>query len=191
VIEDVVWELHRLLDDLGVRHVYGGALALNYYATPRATIDVDVNVAVPFPEADSLVRELEKRGFRPDRTRTQWLPIAGVRLVRDDATGWLAVIDVFFSFDDYHEVVLDNARPLPMLLPSGDRVDVPVMSADDLVVFKASFNRAKDWVDIRAMIDSGIPVDADYVDEHLVALRGPTMYPRVARIRRLLAPEPT
>jgi hypothetical protein len=191
VIEDVVWELHQLLDDLGVRHVFGGALALNYYATPRATIDVDVNVAVNFPEADSLVRELEKRGFQPYRDSAQWLPIAGVRLVRDDAAGGLAVVDLFFSFDDYHRVVLDNARPLPMLLSSGDRVDVPVMSADDLVVFKASFNRDKDWVDVRAMVESGAPVDADYVAEHLVALRGPTMYPRVARIRRLLGPKPT
>ncbi len=186
MIEDVVWEVHQLLDDLGIRHAFGGALALNYYATPRATVDVDINIAVDFHEADPLVAKFERVDFRPMLDRSQWMPSGGVRLLRD-----VAIVDLFFAFDDYHRIVLDNASLLPMLLPSGNQFEVPIMAADDLVVFKASFNRAKDWVDIGAMIDSGTPIDADYVTEHLVALRGPTAYPRAARIQKMLSQGPT
>ena len=36
----------------GIPHAFGGALALAYYATPRATVDIDVNVFVPVARAD-------------------------------------------------------------------------------------------------------------------------------------------
>ena len=39
--------LHHALDDAGIPHAVGGAIALGYYAEPRATIDVDINVFVP------------------------------------------------------------------------------------------------------------------------------------------------
>lgn len=34
-------------------------------------------------------------------------------------------------------------------------VEIPVLSATDLVVFKAGLGRDKDWVDIRAMLEAG------------------------------------
>lgn len=45
---------------------------------------------------------------------------------------------------------------------------------------------AKDWVDLAAIADAGPDLDVDYIEEQLVALRGPTMYPDVARLRALL-----
>ena len=44
-----------------VPHAFGGALALAYYAEPRATIDIDLNVFVPadrFPEVAGPLLEL-------------------------------------------------------------------------------------------------------------------------------------
>ncbi|MHB8439211.1 MAG: hypothetical protein ACYDD4_08630 [Acidimicrobiales bacterium] len=52
---------------------------------------------------------------------------------------------------------------------------------------KLSFNRPKDWVDIQAMIDAGVPLDAEYVATRAVAFRGPSLYPRLARLRRMLS----
>jgi hypothetical protein len=51
---------------------------------------------------------------------------------------------------------------------------------------KVSFNRAKDWVDIEAMLASGTPIDADYVSRELVNFRGPMMHPRTAVLRQLV-----
>ena len=42
-----VLAVHDHLIGAGVEHAFGGALALAYYAEPRATADVDVNVFAP------------------------------------------------------------------------------------------------------------------------------------------------
>ncbi len=55
---------------------------------------------------------------------------------------------------------------------------------DDLVVFKVSFNRGKDWVDSETMIVAGTVIDL--VRNELLALRGPTLLLRIARLLRLL-----
>lgn len=46
-LPDKVVAIDRALDTARIRHAFGGALALAYYAEPRATIDVDVNLFVP------------------------------------------------------------------------------------------------------------------------------------------------
>jgi hypothetical protein len=37
-----------------IPHAFGGALALAYYAEPRATVDIDINVFIPATEARRL-----------------------------------------------------------------------------------------------------------------------------------------
>lgn len=53
-------------------------------------------------------------------------------------------------------------------------------------MFKLCFGRDKDWVDLRQIVRSGLALDADHIERQLIALRGPTMYPRLARLRSLL-----
>lgn len=70
--------VHRSLEEAGVPHAFGGALALAYYAEPRETKDIDVNVFVQaqqgelkldwegtpvhfFFSCDPLHEEMEKR----------------------------------------------------------------------------------------------------------------------------------
>jgi len=53
-------------------------------------------------------------------------------------------------------------------------------------VFKLSFGRPQDWVDLRAIAAARPKLDIEYIDEQVVGLRGPTMYPRVARLRGYL-----
>ena len=62
-----------------------------------------------------------------------------------------------------------------------------MISPDDLVVFKMAFNRGKDWVDIESMLLAGTKLDLTLISQELVSLRGPTMHPRVARLRELIA----
>src|SRR5690606_2275500 len=56
--------------------------------------------------------------------------------------------------------------------------------------FKLSFGRPKDWVDLRAIADGGAPLDLDYVEEQIVALRGIPASPGSARSSELTGPEP-
>jgi len=45
-LPDKVSAIHHALREAKIPHAIGGALALAYYAEPRATIDVDINVFV-------------------------------------------------------------------------------------------------------------------------------------------------
>ena len=159
-------------------HAFGGALALAYYAEPRGTVDVDVNVFVPFERAPEIVAGVEDLGFTPAEPPDRWLPIAGVRLVQADDP---AMLDLFFSIDERYDEIAERVRRFPF---GAESVELPFLSADDLVVFKLSFGRDKDWVDLRRLVAARPVLDLDYIERQLVGLRGPTMYPRLARLRR-------
>src|SRR5207302_8923770 len=116
-------------------------------------------------------------GFAPERPAGEWSPAAGVRLRRtDDPT----VLDVFFSLDERYEEIARRTQRFPF---GAHRRRLPFLSAEDLVVFKLSFGRDKDWVDLRYLLEAQPAIDLTYVETQLVALRGPTTYPRLVRLR--------
>ena len=96
-----------------------------------------------------------------------------VRLFWDDTP-----IDLFFATHAFHDVAQLHVDRVPF---SG--LEMPVLGATDLVVFKAFFNCTKDSADIEAI------AEAHSADLHgaigwLVDLLGPED-PRVARLRAL------
>jgi hypothetical protein len=174
----LVGAIHDLLDRLEIAHAFGGALALAYYAEPRGTVDVDVNVFAAYSEAPGVIDAMGGLDLYPEMPSSGWLPVAGIRLAqRSDGTK----VDLFFSVDDeaYTEI-----RDRANLFPFADRQQVPFLSAEDLVMFKMSFNRPKDWVDIRSIVGHGGSLDLNYIERQLIRLRGPMMYPRLAVLRR-------
>lgn len=68
---DVARQLADALESNHVEYAIGGALALGYYANPRATVDVDINIFVP-PETglDRVLEILQSVGFVPDDPAT-------------------------------------------------------------------------------------------------------------------------
>lgn len=122
-------------------HAFGGALALAYYATPRATVDIDVNVFVGVERAEEVLGVLERVGADPLRDDER------ARLAREGQARvfWEGTpVDLFFAYDELHERCLERRRRLPF----GDGDAIHVLSAEDLVIFKAIFDRDKDWRDI-------------------------------------------
>ncbi len=128
-----------------IPHAFGGAIALAYYATPRATIDIDVNVFVPVERADAVLSLLAALGAEP------LAPGERARLERHEQARvyWGATpVDLFFSYDPLHDSCLERRR----LVPFGDGDAIHVLSAEDLLVFKALFDRDKDRRDIEELV---------------------------------------
>ncbi len=128
-----------------VPHAFGGALALAYYAVPRATIDIDVNLFVDVHRSDEVLDLLQTLGAEPAP------PEERDRLRRDGQARiyWERTpLDLFFSYDAFHESCLERRR----VLPFGEGETIHVLSAEDLVVFKVVFDRSKDWRDIDELI---------------------------------------
>ena len=76
-------------------------------------------------------------------------------------------VDLFLNTTDFHELVAGRARREPF---AGR--EVPFLGCSDLAVFKAFFNRTKDWADLEAMADAG-SLDRGRVAEVLATYLGP------------------
>jgi hypothetical protein len=134
-------------------------------------------------EIDAALEALDDIGLVPEIDRADWLPVAGIRLRGAQEP---FPVDLFPSLDVAYAAVQDRVVEHPF---GPERRSLPFLSAEDLTVFKLSFGRAKDWVDLTAIARAVPDIDVEYVERQLVTLRGPSMYPRVARLRSLLRPE--
>ena len=160
----------------GVPHAFGGALALAYWAEPRATIDIDVNVFVPSDRRDEVLGPLAALGVDTGE--------APAAIARDgQARVWWdgTPIDLFFSYDAFH----DAADRAAVEVPFADTT-IRVLSAEHLAVCKAVFDRPKDWVDIEAMVQLGTRLDVAEVLRWVGRVAGDTD-PRYDRVAALLA----
>lgn len=138
--------IHAALDE--IPHAFGGALALAYYAEPRATVDIDVNVFVPVEEAERVLAPLAALGADIGDAGST-IRRAGQARVTWDYTP----IDLFLSYDRFHEA----AEGAAVEVPFGDE-QIRVLSAEHLTVCKVIYDRPKDWVDIEAMITLGTAI---------------------------------
>jgi len=160
---ELIFATHKALDDAGLDHAFGGALALMHYvAEPRTTWDVDVNISVVKEDAEVVVEALSEI---VQATEEQ------VALLKRDGQVRLLVgrypLDIFLAEHEFH----DEMRMMSLMRPFGDR-ELPYISATHLTVLKAMFNRSKDWVDIESMLRHG-SVDVQRAIGWLVTLQGP------------------
>jgi hypothetical protein len=163
--------LHRALAARRIPHAFGGAIALAYWTLdPRGTIDIDVNVFVPAANAERVLRALPDGVARPDGAAETIARDGQIRLWWDEVP-----IDLFFDYAPIHADAARNRRRVPF---AGTRI--PVLGPTELAVFKAMFDRTRDWADVEAMLDAGT-LDLDAVRAELATL----LDPRDERFARL------
>jgi hypothetical protein len=162
------------LDEAGIPWALGGALALAYATNePRGTRDIDVNVFVGSVNAPAVFAALPVGVAFGDADVLQANTYDQVRLWWDSTP-----IDVFFAAEQFHFDVAARCRTVPF-----EGRSIKVLSAEDLAVFKALFDRTKDWADIEAMVHSD-GVDLELAADRLGGLLGDD--PRGARLRTLV-----
>lgn len=166
--------LHRALEAVAVPHAFGGALALAWCTErARGTIDIDLNVFVDAARATEILAALPPG--------VVWTAEDRSAIERDGQTRlwWQTTpIDLFMNTTEFHAQLAARARSE---LFAG--AVVPFLSCSDLAVFKAFFNRTKDWADLEAMAAAGT-LDLDRVLGVLLRYLGPSDE-RIDRLRRL------
>lgn len=173
-LAEKVTAIHRALAP--IPHAFGGALALAYYAEPRATIAIDVNLFVPPSRFEDVAGPLRSLGVSIDDSAGALVGQDGQVRVWWDATP----VDLFFAYDPFHEAAARGCRTVPFA--DGE---IPILGPEHLMVCKAIFNRAKDWVDLDAMRELGHGVDTAEVLRWVARIAGDED-PRFARIAALL-----
>lgn len=165
-LDEKVARIAASLVERRVPHAFGGALALAYYAEPRATVDIDLNVFVPLERTTIVLEPLEELGAAVDRADVE-------RRARRDGQVRLrwgrTPIDLFFSHDPFHESCAGRVREVPF---GEDRIRV--LGPEDLVLFKATFDRRKDWIDIeQVLFTTAGEFDIGYARRWMERLVGP------------------
>lgn len=170
----MLFRVHDALDSAGLSHAFGGALALAWCVPePRATADIDLNVFVPVDELDLVLAALPEEVEITPRARAHLEQDGQARL------WWSGVpLDVFLTTDEFHTAVGSRIVRHQML---GE--DLPFLACLDLAVFKAFFDRGKDWVDIEQMLGAGA-FDASDAIEILSRYLG-TEDHRIARLKAM------
>jgi hypothetical protein len=143
-----ILELERALT--AVPHAFGGALALAYYAEPRATIDIDLNLFVPVERYQEVAGPLSGLGVSMDDRVAELVRRDGqARAMWDDTP-----VDLFFAYDPFHAAAAAARR----VVPFADAA-IPILGPEHLIVCKAVFNRPQDWVDVEAMLAHDTALD--------------------------------
>ena len=147
-LPDKVLAIDSALSD--IPHAFGGAISLAYHAEPRATIDIDVNVFVSVERAAEVLDPLSQLGVETTKAAETAARDGQLRIMWDSTP-----IDLFFSYDPFHEAANQGAVTV-----SFANQTIRVLSATHLSIFKAVFDRSKDWVDIESMIALGTYLNA-------------------------------
>lgn len=168
---DKVLAVAEALTKADIPYAFGGALALAYCTEdPRGTRDIDVNAFVPAADGATVLAALPDGVLVPDGTAQVVAAEGQVRLWWDDTP-----IDLFLDYAPLHAQAARGRRVVPF---AGSRISV--LGPVELVLFKALFDRPKDWVDIAAVVEAGAVTDPVAVRQDLAGLVGPDD-PRIER----------
>ena len=172
---DKIVDIAHALDDAALPHAFGGALALAWCTQrARGTIDIDVNIFVDADQAAIALAALPTPVRRDDRDLARAIADGQVRLWWDTTP-----VDVFLDTTDFHREAAHRTRREPF-----GGTEVAFLGCSDLAVFKAFFDRSKDWVDLEEMLAAG-SLDIDRVLGVLSRYLGATDH-RVDRLRAML-----
>lgn len=161
-LPDKVTAIHRALEKAKVPHAIGGALALAYYAEPRATIDVDINVFVHTDQWPAIRDALAPLGVDVEADEKELDRDGQVRIWWDRNP-----VDLFFSYDPFHDEMRRNARRVPF-----NDGTISILSPEHLAVCKAMFDRPKDWIDIEQILVATSPLDLREIEGWLERMVG-------------------
>ena len=173
LVERVV-ALSRAFGEADIPHAFGGALALAWCTQhARGTIDIDVNLFIGIDHIDSAVAALPAGVTVTDANRRELSADGQSRLWWDTTP-----LDIFLNTTPFHEAAARRPR-----IEQFGGADVPFLACRDLAVFKAFFDRTRDWADLEDMNTAGT-LDHEAVLGVLVRYLGGDDH-RVARLRAL------
>jgi hypothetical protein len=164
----IVNDLASIFERLYLQFALGGALATNYWGVVRTTQDVNCLVALPAIQYQSLADELHTAGCVQRNEAGDMIDVSAIRM-RNQAQERKLIecfrdsvrIELFVPVVPLQNEILRRV----VRIPFGGR-DIPITTAEDLILLKLAFHRAKDLQDVRGMlwVQRG-KLDLDYMRE--------------------------
>lgn len=132
-----------LLDRAGVEYAVIGAHGVNAWLEPRFTADIDVTANLDHDTTERLRATMAAEGYELATLLGDTLP-SGPDFVRFTSADRLVVLEIQAAKTDLQREVIRRARST-----SGD---IPVATAEDLIVLKLIADRPKDRQDLLGLV---------------------------------------
>jgi hypothetical protein len=137
-----------------LRYAFGGALANNYWGIVRSTVDVDCLVAIPALKYQQLANELTAIGCQM-RDASDHPVAVTVKPMREQVEQQKFIelfqetirVELFVPFIPLQHEILRRAVRMPL-----EKREIPVTSAEDLILLKLAFHRPKDLQDVQGIL---------------------------------------
>ncbi|MBI4322050.1 MAG: hypothetical protein HY675_26460 [Chloroflexi bacterium] len=180
-IEDRLLSITKAFRNAQIPHAFGGAIALAYYSEPRATADLDINIFLHPGQKEAVLNVLSSIIGLADRDAVADSidETTQVRIRWEDT-----LIDLFFSNTPFHDSCAGRIQWVDFQTEK-----IPILSPEDLIIYKVAYDRPQDWLDIGKMLTvCGERLDKDYIRKWIYDLFDPGDR-RLTRLEALLARE--
>lgn len=157
---DVVRDISETFEELGVPYMLTGSLAMNYYATPRMTRDIDIVVELEPDLVARLVARLEPEYYVPvERARRAAAERTMFNVIHQESV--IKVDCIVRKESEYRRVEFERRQSISV---AGFRT--VIVSKEDLVLSKlvwAKDSRSELQLgDVKNLLSTGY--DVDYVE---------------------------
>ena len=157
-------ELQRYLDSLGHQFCFIGGVAVQRWADPRLTQDVDVTLLVEFGDEEKVVEKILEK-YQPRVENPTQFAIQSRVLLAQDSQG--IGIDLALGGMPFEQRLIDRSS----LWGIPGTGEIRTCAAEDLVVLKTFAARPRDWSDVEnTIIRQGKKLDRNLIQEELVPL---------------------
>ena len=147
--------LGSVLDALPIRWTLIGALAANRYrGSPRSTNDVDLLLADTGEGLETLEAALIAAGWSVRRAD----PAGELLRLSHPEYG---IADLLIAGTDYQSQAIERS----VVEPFDAHESAPVLTPEDVIVHKLIAGRLQDLADIEAILDGGVALDEDYIEQ--------------------------
>jgi hypothetical protein len=157
-------ELQTFCERRGWRFCFIGGVALQRWAEPRETVDVDLTLITGFGGEDAFIKALLTK-FQPRiADAAEFARHHRVLLLRsDNGVG----LDIALGALAFEESMVQRSS----LFAFPPAIELRTCSAEDLIVLKAFAGRGQDWVDVeRIIVRQTGKLDWTYIFDQLTPL---------------------
>ncbi len=163
---DILRDVSRRLESAGIAFMLTGSMAMNYYAKPRMTRDIDIVLVLDETQAQTLVRQFEADYYVDSHAVSR--AIANRSMFNLIHNGTIIKVDCIVRKDDvYRKEEFDRRRRVTL-----GEFDTWIVSREDLILSKLHWARDSrsemQLRDVRNLLEAGC--DAAYLQSRAQTL---------------------
>ncbi|MBU0477804.1 nucleotidyltransferase [bacterium] len=130
--------------------MFMGGIAVSVWGEPRTTYDIDAVIGISSSESGKFLLEASKQSFTYDkRNPVKTIQKSAFITLASSVKNRRIYVDLFLASGEYQRTALSRRKEIKL---SGRKI--PIISAEDLVLYKLLAGRGKDIDDIREILIS-------------------------------------